>query len=139
MNIEYKPFTIEAYDIVLELWESCDGVGLSSSDSREAIEIYLERNPGMSFLALEAGKIVGTVLGGHDGRRGYIHHLAVLPEARRQRIGEKLVDLCLEELKKEQIHKCHLFIFFDNDTGIQFWESIGWEFRKDIGVISKDV
>jgi ribosomal protein S18 acetylase RimI-like enzyme len=135
--IMFSPFTIDAYDRVIALWEQSDGVGLSSADSRESIQVYLERNPGMSFIAEQAGTLVGAVLCGHDGRRGYIHHLAVRPDCRRQGIGRKLVEKCLAALQEIGISKCHLFIFNQNLAGIRFWENIGWTRRSDIGVISK--
>ena len=84
MNIAISPFTIELYDSVLALWQKCEGVGLSDADSREGIQSYLDRNPWMSFVATVDGSVVGAILAGHDGRRGYIHHLAVHPDHRRQ-------------------------------------------------------
>ena len=128
---------IETYDEVLTLWQQCEGIGLSSADSRENIQSYLKRNPGMSFVARTQSLLVGAILAGHDGRRGYIHHLAVHPEWRRQGLGRQLVDRCLQVLKGAGIQKCHLFIFNDNTGGIDFWKSVGWEFRKDISVISR--
>jgi len=131
------PFTIEAYDEAFTLWQRCEGIGLSDADSRENIRMYLDRNPNMSFLAKAEGKVVGTVLCGHDGRRGYIHHLAVLPEYRRRGIARRLVDRCVDTLSKAAIPKCNIFIFNENFDGIRFWTSIGWQLRTDIGVISK--
>ncbi len=133
------PFDFAAYKEVYALWQSCEGVGLSSADKPENIAAYLERNPGMSFLALDGEDIVGAVLGGHDGRRGYIHHLAVQENYRRQEIGRRLVEHCLAALKKEGIQKCHLFIFHENEAGIAFWEDIGWTFRQDIRVMSTHI
>lgn len=132
-------FTIDAYDEVLALWRECEGVGLSDADSRENIGRYLERNPGMSFIAKGGEKVVGAVLCGHDGRRGYIHHLAVQPDRRRQGIGRALVERCLAALKTEGVRKCHLFIFNDNVEGIRFWKGVGWTQRADIGVMSKNL
>jgi phosphinothricin acetyltransferase len=137
MTITISPFMIEAYDEVLTLWQQCEGIGLSNADSREKIRSYLERNPGMSFLAQTQGRLIGAVLAGHDGRRGYIYHLAVHPEWRRQGLGRQLVDQCLQALKIADIQKCHLFIFNDNTGGINFWESFGWEIRKNINIISR--
>jgi hypothetical protein len=78
-----RDFALADYDTVLALWRSCEGIGLSDSDTREAIATYLARNPGLSLVATDAdGVIVGAVLGGHDGRRGYLHHLAVAPAHR---------------------------------------------------------
>jgi len=137
MNITIAEFAIEAYEQVYSLWESCDGIGLSSADSRSSIRIYLERNPGLSLIAYDGKTIVGTILCGHDGRRGYIHHLAVQPNYRRQGIGRLLVDKSIAALQSSGIQKCHLFIFHDNTSGIEFWEGIGWTYRRDIGVVSK--
>ena len=137
MNITIAEFTIEAFEQVYSLWETCDGIGLSSADSRAGIHRYLERNPGLSLIAYDDQAVVGTILCGHDGRRGYIHHLAVRPDYRCQGIGRLLVDKSIAALQSFGIQKCHLFIFNDNSGGIDFWESIGWTYRRDIGVVSK--
>lgn len=137
MNITVAEFTMDAYEPVYRLWERCEGIGLSSADSRPSIQIYLERNPGLSLIAYDGQTVVGTILCGHDGRRGYIHHLAVLSAYRRRGIGRLLVDKSLAALQSCDIQKCHLFIFHDNTDGIDFWKSIGWTYRQDIGVVSK--
>jgi len=137
MNYQVKPFEIELYDSVIQLWGKCEGVGLGKSDSKENINGFLNRNPGMGFVAIKGEKIIGAVLCGHDGRRGYIHHLAVEPAEREQGIGKKLIEFCLNSFKEYGILKCHIFIFNSNETGRKFWESIGWEYRKDISLISK--
>ncbi len=137
--VKITPFAGEHYDRVIALWQRCEGVGLSSADNRDNIEAYLRRNPGMSFVARRQGEMVGAVLCGHDGRRGYVHHLAVDPRHRRQGIGRSLVDHCLAALGAAGIQKCHLFIFGLNEGGRRFWEAIGWEFRQDVGVMSRHV
>ena len=138
MQIDTVPFTIDVYDDVLVLWEQAEGVGLHDhSDSREGIQCYLMRNPGLSFVARAGGTVVGAVLAGHDGRRGYLHHLTVHPDYRRLEIGRRLVDRCLGALQEAGIPKCHLFIFNDNVNGIAFWESVGWTPRTDICIVSK--
>jgi putative acetyltransferase len=139
MNIETRPFTMAAYDHLLALWRQCEGVGLSEADSRESIEAYLSRNPGMSFIATGDGEVVGAVLCGHDGRRGYIHHLAVHPQWRRRSLGRRLVEQCLRALQQAGIQKCHIFIFNENEGGIAFWKSVGWTPRGDISIISKTI
>jgi putative acetyltransferase len=139
MESTIVPFTIDLYDQVYELWRRCEGVGLSDADSRAAIARYLERNPDMSFVALEESTIIGTVLAGHDGRRGYIHHLAVDPNHRRKGVGHRLIRQCSRALQAEGILKCHLFLFRDNAEGMAFWEKIGWTVRRDIGVVSKNL
>ena len=137
MNICVSEFEIKSYNDVFALWQQCKGVGLSDADSRESIQAYLDRNPGMSFVATADGKAVGIILAGHDGRRGYIHHLAVHPDYRRRGLARQLVDRCLTVLADSGIQKCHIFIFNNNADGIAFWKSAGWTHRSDIGLISK--
>lgn len=134
--ISIRPFTIEDYPAVYVLWQATEGVGLSSADEEPAIAAYLARNPDLSFVAVSAGTPVGTILGGHDGRRGYIHHLAVAPAFRRQGIGRALVTRCLAGLTIEGIQKCHLFIYGENETGRAFWQALGWQLRHDIQIMS---
>ena len=132
-------FTMKDYQKVIALWKSCEGIGLSSADSEDSIKSYLKRNRGMSFVARNKDEIIGAVLCGHDGRRGYLHHLAVHADFRNQGIGRSLVEKCTSALHSIGIQKCHLFIFNSNENGIRFWEKIGWNHRKDIGVISKEI
>jgi ribosomal protein S18 acetylase RimI-like enzyme len=138
-GVDIRPFSMAAYNHVLALWQQCEGVGLSQADSRQAIQAYLHRNPGMSLIAADGPTVVGAVLCGHDGRRGYIHHLAVAPSYRRRGLGRSLVERCLASLRQAGIDKCHIFIFNDNPAGSAFWEATGWTPRGDIGVLSRDV
>lgn len=137
MEFKVSNFTIESYDRVVNLWRQCEGIGLSDSDSKENIQLYLNRNHGMSLIAEQDDQLAGVILSGHDGRRGYIHHLAVSPDFRRQGIGRLLVNSCLKKLKDEGILKCHILIFNNNPAGRKFWESIGWAYRDDIGIVSR--
>jgi putative acetyltransferase len=125
------------YDEVVALWRTTEGIGLSGSDEREPIRTYLERNPGMSFVALAGAHIVGAVLAGHDGRRGYFHHLAVRPPWRRHGIGRALVDAPLAPLASAGTPKCNLFLFDRNKAGRAFWEKHGWTARVDLAVMQK--
>lgn len=134
-----KPLTIKDYAEVYKMWSSIQGIGLSSADSKEAISRYLERNPNLSFICCKDNKIVGAVLCGHDGRRGYIHHTCVLPEYRGQGIGRMLVGKSLEELRNQGIDKCHLFVFCDNEAGNSFWDGLGWKKRSDLYIYSKNI
>lgn len=129
-------FAIDAYDEAHALWRRSEGIGLSHADERAGIARYLERNPGVSFTARVAGTLVGTILCGHDGRRGYVHHLAVDVGFRRRGIGTALVERCLDALYAEGIRKCHLFVYVENETAIGFWRRRGWTYRTDIAVMS---
>jgi len=125
------------YDEVIALWRSTEGIGLSASDERAAVGAYLARNPGMSFVAVAGGRIVGAVLAGHDGRRGCLHHLAVLPRCRRRGIGGALVGAALARLAAAGIPKCNLFLFDQNADGRVFWQRHGWSSRGDLVVMQK--
>ncbi len=134
-----QPMTAADYDQTLALWQEVEGVGLSSADSREQIERYLKRNPGQSLLAWQEDLLVGAVLCGHDGRRGYIHHLAVRPGHRRQGIGRLLVSRCLTALAAEGIEKCHLFVFSQNEAAIKFWQAVGFTGRTELSMMSMNI
>ena len=139
MTINTRTMTIEDYDEVISLWWLSEGVGLSSADSREAIKSYLSRNPELSLVSFDGSTVVGTVLCGHDGRRGYIHHLAVHPELRRTGIGKRLVVGCLDRLRLEGIQKCHLFVFSENESAISFWKETDWTERIELTIMSKEI
>lgn len=128
---------IKDYDTMYDLWCRTPGMGLSDADSRENIEKFLQRNAGLSFICYDADRMVGTVLCGHDGRRGYLYHVTVDMEYRGRGIGRTLVEKSLEQLKAQGIDKCHLFVFADNTIGNAFWTSSGWTKRGDIFVYSK--
>jgi len=125
------------YDEVRALWQATENVGLSGADSRESIQAYLERNPRLSLVARRGGKIIGALLAGHDGRRGYLHHLAVAGALRRQGLARRLVDDCLARLRACGIQKCHIFIFDENREGQAFWSGTGWTVRTDLQVMSR--
>ena len=128
-----RRMTIEDYDRVYALWESCTGMGLSSvDDSREGIDKYLKRNPDTCFVAEEEGVLIGAILGGHDGRRGHISHAAVRPDCRRQGIGRALIDAVLEAMKAEGIIKVNFVVFKRNKEGNAFWEHLGFKAREDL-------
>jgi len=132
-------FSIGEYDAAIELWQRTEGIGLSSADTRERIAVYLERNPGLSFVAWAGGELIGAVLCGHDGRRGYLHHLAVAKEWRGRGVGHALASASLAGLRALGIDKCHLFVYSDNQAGRDFWTHEGWKERHDLMLVSKDI
>lgn len=131
-----RPFRISDYDAALALWQACEGIGLSAADERRAIAGYLRRNPRLSFVAYRGERLVGAVLCGHDGRRGFIHHLAVAADCRRQGLGQALVAHCLAALQARGIDKCHLSVMAANAEALAFWRRIGWEQRFDLVILS---
>ena len=135
--VEYRLMTIDDYQQAYDLWILC-GNGLNDKDdSPEGIEKYLKRNPTTSFVATCEGKVVGVILCGHDGRRGIIQHACVSPDYRRMNIGNKLVELSLEALKKEGINKVLLVAFKKNEGGNAFWENQGFTLREDLNYRNK--
>lgn len=121
------------YDRVYALWTSCTGMGLNNiDDSKDGIIRFLDRNPNTCFVAEVNEKIIGVILAGNDGRRGYIYHAAVAESYRKQEIGTKLVNAALEALAKENIHKVALVVFEKNENGNVFWEKQGFIAREDL-------
>lgn len=132
--------TIADYESVYELWIHTPGMGLNSTDdSREGIEKYLKRNPSTSFVAECDGKIVGVIMAGHDGRRGYIYHTAVLPAYHRQGIARILVERAMSALDAEGIQKVALVAFKENEAGNVFWEKMGFVQREDLAYRNKNI
>ncbi len=139
MSLNIRAFLPADHEQAMGLWNRCKGIGLSAADSSCAIRQFLERNPQTCFVAEEDGQVIGTVLGGSDGRRGYLYHLAVDPQQRQRGIGKQLVDACMDAMKEIGIQKCHLMVIDSNLSGQAFWKHNGWQRRQDIVLMSKDV
>ncbi|MDE6744492.1 MAG: GNAT family N-acetyltransferase [Lachnospiraceae bacterium] len=128
-----RAMTIDDYQDVHDLWMTIKGFGIRSvDDSKEGIEMFLKRNPTTSVVAIEDGKIVGSILCGHDGRRGCFYHVCVADQYRRRGIGKAMAVYAMNVLKKEHINKVSLIAFTKNDIGNAFWNSIGWTKREDL-------
>ncbi len=118
---------------VIQFWQGMEGIGLGESDSYSALASYLRRNPGLSWVARNRNRdLIGAVLCGHDGRRGYLHHLAVAWDYRRKGIGRSLVERSLSSLRELKILKCNVSLFFHNPDGEGFWKALGWKEREDL-------
>lgn len=129
--VNVRVMTPDDYDGIAELWKNHEGTN-PVDDSREGLEKYLRRNPSTSFVAVDNGTIIGTILAGHDGRRGLFHHVSVHPEYQKQGIGKMLVENAENALRKEGIHKVLLVVFTHNDNGNDFWEHMGFTVREDL-------
>jgi len=124
------------YDGLLALWRESEGVRIRDADSYEGIELYLDRNPSLSFVAEFDDEIVGTIMSGHDGKRGYIQHLAVKKSHRRNGIAIELLSMCTQALEQKGIVKSHIHILNDNKQAMEFWSNRGWKKRVDVAVYS---
>lgn len=121
------------YEQVYELWLSCTGMGLNNlDDSKEGIEKFLKRNPETCFVAEDEDKIIGVIIAGNDGRRGYIYHTAVSPDHRNQGVATNLVENAMKALQNLGINKTALVVFEKNTGGNSFWEKLGFTLRDDL-------
>lgn len=132
MTFNLRTMTFADYDAVLALMQRTPGISIRDADSREATERYLARNPGLSFVAEDEQGICGCLMAGHDGRRGYLQHLIVLPENRRQGIAGALVEQCLDQLAALGIQKSHVDVLKSNALAAAYWAAQGWQLREDI-------
>jgi putative acetyltransferase len=138
MTISLRAMSIDDYSAVFALWQRAEGIGLSASDARERIATFLQRNSDMSAVAADAlGNVVGAVLCGHDGRRGYLHHLAVDAPHRHRGVAARLITWCVDRLTAERIDKCNVFLFDTNVQGALFWQHNGWSLRSDLRVFQR--
>lgn len=128
-----REMLLSDYDNVYKLWMSCSGMGLNNlDDSKEGIERFINRNPKTCLVAEKDDNIIGVILIGNDGRRGYVYHTAVSPLFRNKGIAKKLLDKALEELTIQGINKVALVVFDKNEIGNAFWESQGFTIRNDL-------
>lgn len=136
MSERYRIRLLETADYpqLAALWQRTEGMGLRAwEDSAEGIAHYLARNPQTGFAAcLDDGSICGCVLAGHDGRRGFIYHLAVAANRRRQGIARALVETAMAALRREGIRKAAFLIYPDNREGMAFWQQMGFAPRQDV-------
>lgn len=128
-----RSMKISDYEQVHDLWMNIKGFGIRSvDDSFKGVERFLARNPECSVVTVFENRIVGSILCGHDGRRGTFYHVCVHPDYRNRGIGKSMVVFAMEKLKKEHINKVSLIAFTQNDIGNTFWKQIGWTKREDL-------
>ena len=132
-DFSLRVMKIEDYPALRELWLTIHGFGIRSiDDSEEGVRRFLARNPGMSVVAEEDGRLVGAILCGHDGRRGCLYHVCVHEDYRKRGIGKAMAVFCMKALQGERINKVSLIAFRKNEIGNAFWKSVGWTFREDL-------
>jgi ribosomal protein S18 acetylase RimI-like enzyme len=129
--------TLDDYDEAVQFWRDTEWISLSDTDAREPMKLFLDRNPGLSLVARDGDELIGTILCSHDGRRGYLHHLAVDKRYRRQGIGSDLVQRCLAAIAKEGIIKCNIYFLEENEAGMAFWERNGFKLLPHFGWMQK--
>jgi ribosomal protein S18 acetylase RimI-like enzyme len=127
MDIITREFRIEDYEAAVQIWERAEGIEIAEGDCREDIARFLEKNSGLSRVAVAGERVVAVALCGNDGRRGHIYHLAVHSDWRRHGIGQRLVGECLSGLRSAGIQRAIILVAGDNDCGRAFWRWGGWE------------
>lgn len=134
-EMSIRPFLASDIAHATALWQRTQGVGLSEADAPDRLIRFLNRNPDLSQVALCDGELIGTVLCGHDGRRGLIHHLVVDSARQRAGIATKLLSTALARLKQARVDKAHLLVFRDNELGLAFWQQRAVE-RHEMSLFS---
>jgi ribosomal protein S18 acetylase RimI-like enzyme len=139
MEIQTREFRIDDYDAAVELWNRVEGLDVAEGDDRETIRRFLKQNQGLSRIATDGAGIVGAVLCGHDGRRGYIYHLAVEPAYQGRGLGKRLIEECLAGLKRAGLERANILVAKDNPRGREFWRRAGWEDLDGAAPMGRDV
>lgn len=127
---------VRDYRSLVDLWSSFSGNTMTGADSKAEFEDFLGRNSAYCFSAFEGDLLIGSVMAGNDGRRGYIYHLAVERSFQNRGIARMLMEASENALRSDGVEKAHLFIYSDNPA-IGFYERTGWHRRTDITVMSK--
>jgi putative acetyltransferase len=138
-NATLRTFQPADHAAALALWQRTEGMGLGSWDEAGPIGQFLERNPGLSVVAEADGRLVGAVLCGHDGRRGFLYHLAVDREFRGRGLGRKLAESCLDRLRALGLTRCHIVAYQSNAEGRRFWQHLGFRERPELLICSRDL
>ncbi|MHA2357954.1 MAG: GNAT family N-acetyltransferase [Candidatus Heimdallarchaeaceae archaeon] len=133
--MKIQKFSIDMYDEVYEIWKE-SGISLGASDTREEVERMRKRNPDLFLVGLKDKKIIAVVVGAFDGRRGYVHHLAVISKHRNQGYGKEIMEELHSLFSKKKIVKVHLFVEVDNEGVIEFYKKVGWHVRDDLQMMS---
>ena len=123
------------YKAIIELWKKSD-INVGSNDTKEEIEKMAKRNPNLFLIGKEDDKIIAVVMGGFDGRRGYVHHLAVDPDFQRKGYGRMIMDELVNRFREIGAHKIHLFIEKYNKDVVRFYQTLKWEVRDDLIMMS---
>jgi ribosomal protein S18 acetylase RimI-like enzyme len=139
VEIKTREFSIDDYDAAIALWKKVEGLDVAEGDDVETIRRFLKQNRGLSRVATDGAKLVGAALCGHDGRRGYIYHLAVDPAYQGHGLGRRMMDECLAGLKRAGLERANILVAKDNPRGLDFWRRCGWEDLDGAAAMGRDV
>ncbi len=135
IKMKIEKFKIESYDEVVGLWRKA-GIEIVSSDTIDEVTRVLNRNPDLFLIGRVQEKIIAVVMGTFDGRRGYVHHLAVDPDYQKMGFGKSIMEALIEQFRTKNIQKVHLFIEKTNKTVVEFYNNLGWDVREELIMMS---
>ncbi len=135
IKMKIEKFKIESYDEVVGLWRKA-GIEIVSSDTIDEVTRVLNRNPDLFLIGRVQEKIIAVVMGAFDGRRGYVHHLAVDPDYQKMGFGKSIMEALIEQFRTKNIQKVHLFIEKTNKTVVEFYNNLGWDVREELIMMS---
>ncbi len=128
------------YAAAVHLWEnSGPGIHLRPSDEPDEIQKKLQRDPDLFLVAVSNDRLVGTVIGGFDGRRGMVYHLAVEASFRKRGVGSLLMEELERRLRDKGCLRCYLLVTTDNENAIAYYERHGWGRMDYLYVYGKDL
>lgn len=140
MEIQIRVMMPEDYEWLFALWKRIKGLGIRSlDDSKEYVLRFIERNPSTSFVAQAGDDLVGSLMCGHDGRRGCFYHVCVDEEYRNRGIATTMVHKAEEALKREHISRVNLMTFKNNRLGEHFWDHLGWNVKEDVHLYERNL
>lgn len=132
LPIHLQPIHESDYPKLIKLWEAAGCIDIRQTDTPEALATFLHRNPTCNYAAYAGTRLIGALLAGHDGWRGYLYHMAVKPDYRERGIGARLVNAAVSAIKREDIQKVHCLVKRDNLIAQQFWEACSFELREEL-------
>ena len=135
IKMKIEKFKVEYYDEVVELWRKA-GIEVGSSDTIDKVTRVLNRNPDLFLIGKIQNKFIAVVIGAFDGRRGYVHHLAVDPDYQKRGFGKTIMEALIDEFRTKNIQKVHLFIEKSNKSVVEFYTNLGWDVREDLIIMS---
>ena len=133
--MKIENFSMEYYEDIIEIWRKA-GLSIGSSDTKEEVNRMLKKNSNLFLIGKVNDNVVGVVVGGFDGRRGYVHHLAIDPNHQKKGYGRLIMMELINRFRIMGVHKVHLFIEKYNNEVIHFYEKLGWEIRNDLIMMS---
>lgn len=131
-SIRLRPLQADDFSGLMKLWRSAESIVIRESDTEEGYLRFLRRNPESSFAACVGSELIGSVLAGHDGWRGYLYHMAVNPDFCQRGIGSRLVNAAVSQLREVGMERIHCLVKTDNLTARQFWEACGFRQREEL-------